>query len=68
MSETEQAAFWRGQFGDDYARRNPLDAAALRNRVAMWARILAPLAGSPPANSWGSCAWTQVVKAEREAR
>jgi pseudaminic acid biosynthesis-associated methylase len=48
MSETEHAAFWRGQFGDDYVRRNPLDAAALRNRVAMWARILAPLAGSPP--------------------
>ncbi|MGH6835305.1 MAG: pseudaminic acid biosynthesis-associated methylase [Methylocella sp.] len=47
MSETEQSAFWRGQFGDDYVQRNPLDATALRNRVAMWARILAPLAGSP---------------------
>ncbi|MGH6822951.1 MAG: class I SAM-dependent methyltransferase, partial [Methylocella sp.] len=48
MSETEQAAYWRGQFGDDYVRRNPLNATALRNRVAMWARILTLLAGSPP--------------------
>jgi pseudaminic acid biosynthesis-associated methylase len=48
MSESEHAAFWRGQFGDDYVRRNPFDATALRNRMAMWARILCLLAGSPP--------------------
>jgi hypothetical protein len=35
MSESEHTAFWRGQFGDDYVRRNPRDATALRRRVAM---------------------------------
>jgi pseudaminic acid biosynthesis-associated methylase len=50
MSETEQTAFWRGDFGDEYAMRNVRDAKALRERTAMWARVLAPLAGSPPSS------------------
>lgn len=45
-----QIEFWRGAFGDEYAERNALDPAALRSRLAMWARVLAPLAGREPAS------------------
>ena len=46
--EPEQAGFWRGPFGDEYAGRNAPAAERLRARAAMWARILACTAGAPP--------------------
>jgi len=48
MAETEQTQFWRGDFGTDYIGRNTREAAAVRSRTAMWARILERTSGSPP--------------------
>lgn len=46
-AETEQEAFWRGEFGDEYARRNASDRWVVAN-LALFARILrsAPGVGS----------------------
>ncbi len=49
-ADTVQAQFWRGEFGDTYAGRNAATHEQLRARVAMWAKILDALAGSPPAS------------------
>lgn len=43
----DQVSFWRGEFGDDYADRNDVNAEALAGRTAMWQRILDPLAEPP---------------------
>ena len=42
-----QLEFWRGSFGDEYIKRNPLNEATVRSRIAMWARILEALRGRP---------------------
>jgi spore coat polysaccharide biosynthesis protein SpsF len=47
MSDSDQIAFWRGDFGDAYADRNAADDAALAGRRTMWRRMLAPLAPPP---------------------
>lgn len=47
-ANTKQEAFWRGDFGDAYTERNIADPAQLHARVALWAKILAPLGGDPP--------------------
>ena len=49
-ADSDQLRFWRGEFGDGYMVRNPADAALLRARVALWARILDGLVGAPPAS------------------
>ncbi|MFC7050486.1 pseudaminic acid biosynthesis-associated methylase [Emcibacter nanhaiensis] len=47
-SNTEQTSFWRGEFGDEYIDRNAADAEHLRNRLAMWSRIIAPMRDEMP--------------------
>lgn len=47
-SDTPQLQFWRGDFGTDYIGRNSASAEQLRARVAMWAKIMNCLVGSPP--------------------
>jgi hypothetical protein len=45
---TKQQQLWQGEFGDAYTERNAASPEQLRARVALWARMLAPLAGDPP--------------------
>jgi pseudaminic acid biosynthesis-associated methylase len=45
---TDQAKFWKGDFGDAYTDRNTSDAAQLRARTALWAKILDCMVGGPP--------------------
>lgn len=45
---TPQLDAWRGEFGDDYVKRNETNEEALAARKAMWKRILRPLEGDPP--------------------
>ena len=47
-SDTAQAQFWRGEFGDTYVGRNAATSEHLRSRVAMWAKIMDALIGDPP--------------------
>lgn len=49
-AQTEQLKFWRGDFGNDYIGRNQADAATLRARVALWAKIMDPLVGAMPSS------------------
>ena len=49
-SDTAQAEFWRGEFGDTYAGRNAATSEHLRSRVAMWAKIMNAVVGDPPAS------------------
>lgn len=49
-AENPQIEKWRGAFGDGYVGRNPADAARIRASTAMWARLLARLAGDPPSS------------------
>jgi pseudaminic acid biosynthesis-associated methylase len=44
----KQQKLWQGEFGDAYTERNAASPEQLRARVALWARMLAPLAGDPP--------------------
>jgi spore coat polysaccharide biosynthesis protein SpsF len=46
--DTEQSAFWRGEFGDAYIERNEITAQSLANRLAMWGRVLRSLQCDPP--------------------
>ena len=48
MSDTEQLQFWRGDFGNDYIDRNSATAGQLRARVALWARVMNRVVGTPP--------------------
>jgi len=48
MNETEQTAFWRGEFGDSYVGRNELTAQTMRASRAKWARILQSVPASHP--------------------
>ncbi len=48
MTESDQLRFWRAQFGNEYTRRGTHAAAHLRERAALWAPIIAALAGAPP--------------------
>lgn len=50
QAQTEQLKFWRGDFGNDYIGRNQADAATLRARVALWAKIMDPLVGAMPSS------------------
>ncbi len=45
---SRQLDAWRGDFGDSYLGRNEADEAMISARVAMWTRILRPLADDPP--------------------
>lgn len=36
---TEQEAFWAGEFGNDYLKRNELTPTSLAGRLALWAKI-----------------------------
>lgn len=47
-NQTEQGAFWRGDFGDAYSERNASSAERVAMRAAMWQRILQPLAAALP--------------------
>ena len=38
--KTEQEAFWAGDFGNDYAKRNLDDKQAIASRVGLWAKVL----------------------------
>jgi spore coat polysaccharide biosynthesis protein SpsF len=48
VSETRQAALWRGAFGDAYIDRNACDPAYMAALTASWARILRCLMDRPP--------------------
>ncbi len=48
MTGTKQLDAWRGDFGDEYTKRNVADDVALCARARMWARILDPLVGDEP--------------------
>lgn len=50
MSETEQTQFWRGEFGTRYIQRNLLSPVNIRQRTAMWARVLERTSATPPAS------------------
>jgi spore coat polysaccharide biosynthesis protein SpsF len=41
---TEQESFWAGEFGDDYIKRNPLEAL-MPARLSLFSRILARTSG-----------------------
>jgi pseudaminic acid biosynthesis-associated methylase len=43
--ETDQEAFWRGSFGDDYTRRNASDSH-VRSNVSLFSRILGSAPGT----------------------
>jgi spore coat polysaccharide biosynthesis protein SpsF len=46
--DTEQSAFWRGEFGDEYIDRNTITSKSLANRLAMWGRVLRSVQCDPP--------------------
>lgn len=47
-NDTEQLQFWRSDFGNTYIDRNAASVEHLRARVAMWAKIMSAMVGSPP--------------------
>ncbi len=47
-SDTPQAEFWRGEFGDAYTDRNAAAAEQIRARVALWSEIWSHTLKGPP--------------------
>jgi len=47
-TDTQQLAFWRGDFGAGYRDRNAVSDDALRTRVALWSSIWRGFVGHPP--------------------
>jgi pseudaminic acid biosynthesis-associated methylase len=48
MTETPQAAFWKGAFGDSYTDRNVASDEQMRARLALWSGILNHTISAPP--------------------
>jgi spore coat polysaccharide biosynthesis protein SpsF len=50
MTETPQAAFWKGEFGDSYTNRNAPSEEQMQACVALWSEILSHTISAPPSS------------------
>jgi len=48
MTESKQLGKWRGEFGDEYIKRNRADSTRVHSSTTMWQKILHAANGDPP--------------------